>query len=90
MASGPTFSPRLCLICGLSFPPDHFGDHVLDHIEKERLEWPGGTGAWLRYLLESMDTSLDEAEGWPDVQGLLRAGRDNLREILDHYESLHR
>ena len=78
------FSPRKCLICGGSFPPDYLGQHVLGHGDLSEL-WPGGTEGWLNYLLESIDVSLAEAAGHPEALTLLRRTKTDLQDLLVAY-----
>lgn len=81
VSEGPVFSPRVCPGCGVKVPGQRFGRHLMAH---DWRTFPGGVIGMLNALIESVELSLVEAEGYPDVlEGLTHtAGAiEELRKI---------
>jgi len=79
---GLVFSKRRCLICNEAVEANHFGRHVASHAPAELATWPGGAAGILQSLLGSVETSIAEARGYPEVLLHLRASRNVLKRTL--------
>jgi hypothetical protein len=86
---GLAFSRRHCPLCGEDVGAPVFGRHVTGHSQEEQAAWPGGATAMVETLIASVATSIEEAEGYPDVVAHLEMSRRQLEQLLRQVHRSH-
>jgi len=83
----PNLSSRQCKICRQDITANIFGKHIFSHSDIELATWPGGMDDILQTLQESLQLSIAEAEGFPEIQVQLEASVqyiEGLKKLLPH------
>jgi hypothetical protein len=77
----PNFSSRQCKICNQAIVANIFGKHIFSHSDAELATWPGGMQDVLYTLQKSLQLSIVEAEGFPNIQAQLQVSAEYIEEL---------
>lgn len=79
---GINFGVRECEACHEEIEAQNFGGHVLSHDPVLlQITWPGGIPGVINSLSESVQASIEAAQGHSEVQERLRMSLYGLKEI---------